>query len=49
MLYKTLKRLVAADIKEYGVISDELREKIDLLYACGRLTDEQYKDLIGEY
>lgn len=43
MLYKTLKKLVIST-----GLTDELREKIDTLYALGRLTDEQYHDLIGE-
>ncbi len=41
MLFKTLKILVAKRMTE------DLREKIDTLYALGRLTDEQYKELIN--
>ena len=42
MLFKTLKKLVAKGM------TDELRERIDTLYALGRLTEEQYKELINE-
>ena len=41
MLYKTLQRMVARGMTE------ELREKIDALYALGRLTEEQYRALVG--
>lgn len=40
MLYKVLKRMVAKGLTE------ELRDKIDTLYALGRLTDAQYRTLI---
>lgn len=40
MLYKVLKRMVAKGLTE------ELRDKIDTLYALGRLTDAQYRELI---
>lgn len=43
MLYKTLKKLVLAE-----GLTEELREKIDLFFSLGRITEEQYKDLIGE-
>lgn len=41
MLYKTLQRMVARGMTE------ELRDKIDTLYALGRLTEEQYRALVG--
>lgn len=41
MLYKTLQRIVARGMTE------ELREKIDALYELGRLTEEQYRALVG--
>ena len=41
MLYRTLQRMVSRGI------TDELRDKIDTLYALGRLTDEQYRALVG--
>lgn len=41
MLYRTLQRMVARGITE------ELRDKIDTLYALGRLTDAQYRTLVG--
>lgn len=40
MLYKVLKRMVAKGLTE------ELRDKIDTLYALGRLSDAQYRELI---
>lgn len=40
MLYKVLLRMVAKGLTE------ELRDKIDTLYALGRLTDAQYRELI---
>lgn len=42
MLYKTLVKLVTK-----SGLTDELREKIDMLYALGRLTDEEYHSLVG--
>lgn len=41
MLYMVLKRMVAKGLDE------ELRDKIDTLYALGRLTQEQYMALVG--
>ena len=40
MLYMVLKRMVAKGLDE------ELRDKIDTLYALGRLTQEQYMALV---
>lgn len=40
MLYMVLKRMVAKGLNE------ELRDKIDTLYALGRLSDAQYRELI---
>lgn len=40
MLFKTLVKLAAKGMTE------ELREKIDTLYALGRLTDEEYHKLV---
>lgn len=40
MLYTVLKRMVAKGLNE------ELRDKIDTLYALGRLTDAQYRKLV---
>ena len=39
MLYKALNRMGAQGLDE------ELRAKIDTLYALGRLTDAQYREL----
>lgn len=43
MLYKTLKKMVLA-----SGLTAELRDKIDTLYALGRLTDEQYIEIVGD-
>ncbi|MBQ6756525.1 MAG: hypothetical protein IJP43_06240 [Oscillospiraceae bacterium] len=40
MLYRTLKRLI-----ERGQ-TEGLEEKIDVFYAAGKLTDEEYDELI---
>lgn len=42
MLFKTLKMMAAKGITE------ELRDKIDTLYALGRLTESQYRELVHE-
>lgn len=41
MVYKALKRLI-----ELGQ-TEGLRERIDVLYAAGRLTTAQYEELVG--
>ena len=41
MLYRTLKRLI-----ELGR-TDGLEAKIDKFYAVGKLTEEEYDELIG--
>lgn len=41
MLFKVLERMAARGM------TDELRDKIDTLYALGRLTQEQYMALVG--
>lgn len=40
MLYRTLKRLI-----ERGQ-TEGLEEKIDVFYAVGKLTDEEYDELM---
>ena len=42
MLYKTLLKL-----KEKTGLTPDLLNKIDVLYACGRLTDDEYNTLIA--
>lgn len=42
MLYRTLQRMVARGM------TDELREKIIALHQLGRLTDEEYAELIAQ-
>lgn len=39
MLYKVLKRLI-----ERGA-TDGLAEKVDIFYAAGKITDDQYSEL----
>lgn len=41
MTYQLIKKLIAAG-KTYG-----LQNKADVLYTCGRLTDEQYTEITG--
>ena len=41
MLYKTLLKL-----KERNGLTDELKGKIDVFFAVGRITEEQYNDLM---
>ena len=41
VLYNTIKRLITLGR------TDGLREKIDVLYAAGSLTTEQYNELTG--
>lgn len=42
MLYKTLKKL-----KERNGLTDDLKSKIDVFFAVGRITEEQYNELMG--
>lgn len=42
MLFKTLLKL-----KSRNGLTDDLKNKIDVFFACGRITEEQYKELIG--
>lgn len=42
MLFKTLLKL-----KERNGLTDDLKNKIDVFYAVGRITEEQYKELMG--
>ena len=41
MLYRTLLKL-----KERNGLTDDLKTKIDVFYAVGRITEEQYNDLM---
>jgi len=41
VLYKTIKRLVE------NAQTDGLSEKVDIFYAAGKLTDEQYAEIVG--
>lgn len=42
MLYKTLKK-----IKERNGLTEDLKNKIDIFFATGRITEEQYNDLMN--
>ena len=41
MLYKTLKKL-----KERNGLTENLKNKIDIFFATGRITVEQYNELL---
>ena len=41
MLYRTLLKL-----KEINGLTDDLKNKIDIFFATGRITEEQYNELI---
>lgn len=41
MLFKTLLKL-----KERTGLTDDLKNKIDVFFACGRITEEQYNELM---
>nr|DAH49339.1 MAG TPA: Short C-terminal domain [Caudoviricetes sp.] len=42
MLYRTLLKL-----KEKNGLTDDLKNKIDIFFATGRITEEQYNELMG--
>ena len=42
MLYQVLNRMIARGD------TDGLREKVDVLYAVGRLTGEEYQALVAQ-
>lgn len=41
MLYRTLKRMIERNQTE------GMQEKLDIFYAAGRITSEQYQELVG--
>lgn len=41
MLYRTLLKL-----KEKNGLTEDLKNKIDIFFATGRITEEQYNDLM---
>ena len=41
MLYRTLKRMIERNQIE------GMQEKLDIFYAAGRITTEQYQELVG--
>lgn len=41
MLYKALKKL-----KERNGLTDDLKNKIDIFFATGRITEDQYNELM---
>ena len=41
MLYRTLQKL-----KERNGLTDDLKNKIDIFFAIGRITEEQYNELM---
>lgn len=42
MLFRTLKKQIA----KYG-LTEDLKQKIDLFYLAGRITETEYKNLMG--
>ena len=42
MLFKTLLKL-----KDRTGLTDDLKNKIDIFFATGRITEEQYNELMG--
>ena len=42
MLYRTLLKL-----KERNGLTDDLKNKIDVFFAVGRITEEQYNELMN--
>lgn len=42
VLYKTLLKL-----KERNGLTDDLKNKIDVFFAVGRITEEQYNELMN--
>lgn len=42
MLFKTLQKL-----KEKTGLTEDLKGKIDVFFAVGRITEEQYNELMG--
>ena len=42
MLYKTLLKL-----KERNGLTEDLKNKIDIFFATGRITEDQYNDLMN--
>ena len=42
MLYRTLLKL-----KKRNGLTDDLKNKIDVFFAVGRITEEQYNELMG--
>lgn len=41
MLYRTIKRMIERNL------TNGLEQKIDVFYAAGKLTDDEYKELIA--
>lgn len=41
-MYASMKKLIA---KKFYKTADEAQNKLDVFYACNRLTDEQYAEL----
>lgn len=41
MLYRTLKRLITIGR------TDGLEDKIDIFFAAGKLTEDEYNELVG--
>ena len=44
MLYVTLSKIKE---KNNGVLPEDVKKKVDVFYALGRLTDKEYNNLMG--
>lgn len=44
MLYVTLSKIKE---KNNGVLPEDVKRKVDVFYALGRLNDVEYRDLMG--
>ncbi len=46
MLYRTLKRMIE-NAKRQNLPTDDIAMKVDIFFATGKLTKEEYDDLAG--
>lgn len=57
MIYMTMRKLIMngnnkfsggeTDAEEYGQWKTDTQNKLDVFYACNRLTQKQYEELAG--
>ncbi len=46
MLYRTLKRMIE-NAKRQNLSTDDIAMKVDIFFAVGKLTNEEYDELTG--